>query len=202
MKPFDDVALHRYIHDLCERMGLRDWDVSIIESEPDPEHDAECHTIYGAKRARLRISESLREYSPEKQRRIIVHELVHPHLDNLYESFKTLQGHLHRDAYDLLEQAVRRDLEFAVDGISVAWAESLPLPPDPGTPDAPSPANGGGDDALQVNQTSPLFIRQTPEDRETVGEGSGRQSQDQTQIEESVATRARARMAALERPLS
>jgi hypothetical protein len=169
VKPFDDVSLHRYIHDLCERMGLRDWDVTLMEDSPGPEHDAECHTVYGAKRARLRIIPSLREYSLEKQRRIIVHELVHPHLDNLYESFKTLEGHLHRDAYDLLDQAVRRDLEFAVDGIAVAWAEALPLPPNADALDAPTPTNGG---------------------------------QHQTKPEESVATRARARMAALERPLA
>jgi hypothetical protein len=68
----------------------------------------------------------------EELRHAVVHELVHAHLRDLYE---TVQGTAREEfsgvAYRVYEGAVRRDIERAVDALAAVVAEGMPLPSDP-----------------------------------------------------------------------
>jgi hypothetical protein len=110
-----------YVRDIADRMGLKDWTITVPGAPPEDHDDASTRMSYGRKVARVYLPDSFRHETPEEQRDIIVHELVHPHfaaMDGMAEDW------LDSDRY----VAFLRMFEYGVDAMAAVIAPHMPLP--------------------------------------------------------------------------
>lgn len=124
-----------YMRDLADIMGLRDWTISLEHAPPSSEpHDGhkvqgECAVNYGRKSATISICPDWPEDDPEEVRRVVVHELLHCHVEPVQWAFNNAANRLGFEAGSVAREAFTDAFEVAIDGIAVAWAESLPMLP-------------------------------------------------------------------------
>ena len=124
------TARARYARAVADRAGLRDW---MIEVEHDPVDGALAQVRLHADRRQLRLAFADGfELEPEDdQRHAITHELVHPHLRDLFATVESAaQEEFSGSAYRLYIGAVRRDVERTVDAVAEALAPGMPFPSD------------------------------------------------------------------------
>jgi hypothetical protein len=121
-------SLLRYILDIAVHMGLRDWTFS-LEAEPcEDAHAATIACTYGRKIASICVSQHWMTTAPEEQRHVIIHELVHVHLDsNLTLVEGSLPSQLGASAFSVFREAYRQHNEHATDAIASAIEEFIPL---------------------------------------------------------------------------
>lgn len=115
------TKFNNYLRNLADRMGLRDWKISIHEDPPDASNVAECDARFGRKIAWIYLSETFLRSEPDRQRQTLVHELLHAHTAHLNH---LMQGELTEPGC----RAFSLSLEYVVDGIAEEWAKTLPLP--------------------------------------------------------------------------
>lgn len=135
---FDSVR--DYLGELCSRMRLRDWTVE-LSYEPDGEadHAASVEIPHGRRCASIQLARNFARKTPEEIRTILVHELVHCHLDavdtTLSQVLPTMIGQV---GWVPLRELLARDLEVATDQLSEVLAQFLPefRPPPPPPPPA------------------------------------------------------------------
>jgi hypothetical protein len=129
VKARDRKTLGRYCRTVADRMELRDWHIDVMHEDPSDETayaSAEC--IYGQKRVRLRFCPEFRDLAPIVQRHVVVHELVHCRMAAVQsQAERDLEDHIGRLADSLFFRSFRRNLEYAVDALSVAIAKHTPL---------------------------------------------------------------------------
>lgn len=111
-----------YVRRLADMMGLKDWGIKIRDENPsDSTALASVTCTYGQKQAQIRITADFLVDTADQQRYVLVHELVHCHLD--------LPGNIAEDELsEASKRNYRRTAEMAVDAIARSWAVSLPLP--------------------------------------------------------------------------
>lgn len=125
-----------YIAEVAGEMGLTDWYFSIkIEDRDDPNSDlqtlASVKTTPGRRSAKITVGPDFLEHKSRNIRLYICHELVHCHLAAVQDQVEEdLIQHLGKTADELFSHSFRRNLEYAVDGISTFWAPELSMPPD------------------------------------------------------------------------
>lgn len=114
-------AFAAYLRELADRMGLKDWEITVKDGPPD-DRSARCSVWmrYGGKQARTYLSEEFLRGTPEEQRADLVHELVHLH-------FAAMDGVVEDALSPEMYRAYQRLWEYGIDGIAEAWAPSLPL---------------------------------------------------------------------------
>lgn len=122
--------LAAYVRTLAATMGLERWTVA-VETEPCAEENAATITpgpeFYVAS---MRVSADFFEKTREDQRDTIAHELTHLWLWRFEEVHALMRAAVRgKGRIALLEQSYEQAEEYAVDGISRAWAQRLPLPP-------------------------------------------------------------------------
>jgi hypothetical protein len=127
-------ALGEYTRWLANEVGLRDWMLH-FDHEPlatDSGHAAEIRTIYGQRDSTISLKRSwaadaLRD--PSQARQTLLHELIHAHFDIhvrfVTEDLKRVMGQL---AHGPFCATFERAAELAIDNISAAWAQHIPLP--------------------------------------------------------------------------
>lgn len=138
-----------YVRALADRMGLKDWTITVPSGPPVGQSDASTWMCYGRRVARIHLPDSFVHESPEEQRDTIVHELLHLH-------FNAMDG-LVTDWLDGEKiKGYQRMFEHGIDAVAAALALHLPLPttecpmgrqkakaattvPTPKTPKAPAP---------------------------------------------------------------
>jgi hypothetical protein len=126
------TARARYARAVADRAGLRDWLVE-VEHEPTGVEGVLAQVRLHAERRQLRLSFADGfELEPEdEQRHAITHELVHPHLRDLFETVRgAAEEEFSGTAYRLYIGAVRRDVEKTVDAFAEALAPAMPFPSD------------------------------------------------------------------------
>lgn len=126
----DRDKLRVYIRQLADAMGLRDW-VITVGDEPMPDSatvDADIFCAYGQRWARVRLATGWETWPPEKLRATVVHECIHPHLNSITSTVDNVQSLIGEAVYRPLHNTLVDIIEYATDGIAVAWAEFLPLP--------------------------------------------------------------------------
>lgn len=119
----------RYVRELADLLGLRDWAIVLDEEPAEEEYDAYINMTAGQRRAVLRIGPSHWKDTPEEQRHTLVHELLHPH-------FHEAQAIVERNASMLgvtgqvLGAEHKNFIEHGVDAVAVAISPFFPLPPE------------------------------------------------------------------------
>lgn len=116
-----------YIHDMANRMGLKDWVIKLDDEPPSEGAYGECHSHQGAKRAWLRLSDHNGDM--HELRNTVIHELLHCHwneANNLVE--EAAIATLGPQASEVMRVAWKAAMELGIDGIASAWDVCLPLP--------------------------------------------------------------------------
>lgn len=140
-----------YLRELANQMALRDWIVAIAKAPtPLDECFASVEMVSGKRYASVFLCKGWDKRDPVAQRKTLVHELLHVHWAGTNHTLKLANKNVDKLWFVNLIWTIDREEELAVDALAAVIAPFLPLPPDHGIPDAPSPANGGGDDAIQV----------------------------------------------------
>lgn len=101
-------ALEEYVRKCADTYGLRDWIIHVDREEPDVEYDAvaQCLVIQNRSIAHLRFSSDFADddQTADKQRRTIIHELTHCHLERPWEfatdSMEVVVGNDHRMTFE------------------------------------------------------------------------------------------------------
>lgn len=120
-----------YIRQLADLLGLRDYEAGLLREPPEnPDAVAFIWTIPDVFNFSVRLSERfLHLTSPEEQRQMITHELLHVHLTAIDAHVRWGVKHLPADSLvDALPDLIRMDIERATDALSHAIARFLPLP--------------------------------------------------------------------------
>jgi hypothetical protein len=122
------AGVEAWIADVLPRLGLTQWEITVSEdaAAEDAWADIEVHST--DPRATIRIGAGLEGQTPERQRLVLTHEMVHVFLhplDRYTASLETSQGAVWHGAWypgyeDHLEQATER--------IARAIAPHLPTP--------------------------------------------------------------------------
>ncbi len=117
----------RHMADLC---GLRDWTVQTLVKSPEDmdELAGSCMVWYLRKSAQISLERGWEEWTPERLREVVCHELLHCHIEQITTHVRHLRGRLSTEAAELANETYSGAMEHAVDGIATAWAVSLPLP--------------------------------------------------------------------------
>lgn len=125
----DRDELGKYVRDMADEMGLRDWTIVLSHAEPDDDdHGAECDVTYGRKLATITFRDDWVQWDAERIRQLVAHELLHVHTWPMEQRLCDLKDLIGESAYTVASLAFRDALEHAVDGIATEWAATLPLP--------------------------------------------------------------------------
>lgn len=125
-------ALDPWILELLHGCRLTEWTIRLAKDllPRDSDAAAQVRCIYGRKIAHIQLGPEWMASSPTERRHVMVHELIHCHLDAacrfMENELETLVG---KPAALVAERGFNQDLEFAVDALAEALAPHLPLPP-------------------------------------------------------------------------
>ncbi len=129
--PVDD-AQHAfwtgYVRDLADSLGLKDWDISIWRDVTNSGIGGRITCVSGRKQGCIELGHSFFQSSPDQQRHILIHELLHCHLDPIDTAICHAKAHNDSETIAVLHSTVHTEIEFAVDGITAAIASRYPVP--------------------------------------------------------------------------
>ena len=123
-------GLLRYLAMLARNMGLRDWTL-YLRPEPceDSSHAATVSCVPGRKIANIQVAADWFEQDAAAQRHVLVHELLHVHVDQEFQLIEdALPPLVGQTAYHTFERAYRNLHEHGVDAIASVLAPHFPLP--------------------------------------------------------------------------
>lgn len=123
--------LGKYILEVARWLELRDWTWDVMHDPLTERHAlAKVTPVYGRKRATLEFCPEFADLDPVTQRHVIVHELVHCHIDPACSIMRhgLTKTAIRQRTYDVLWESYTQQVEFATDGLATAMARHLPLP--------------------------------------------------------------------------
>ena len=128
--PAPIAVVDGYLRQLADRIGLKDWIIAVDRGEPVlPGALASVCVVDGRKLAIVRLASGLAGCPAPEQRYVLVHELVHCHLDGTHRAIDAVKEVIGTAAFTLLEAQHRLAVELATDAVAEVLAPSLPLPP-------------------------------------------------------------------------
>ncbi len=130
-------ALARYLATLKREMWLGPWRIDLLWEDVDRDCHAEIEPTFGQRHANLRVARDFFESPPEKQRSVLVHELLHCHLADVQHHAQGVEPLLGRIGYDAWMLGFRSAVEHAVDALTLLLAAGMPLPALPPTDTGP-----------------------------------------------------------------
>lgn len=120
-----------YIRDLADLLMLRDWAFT-LKHDPITNDDEAIATVtatYGRKRAVIELCADFLEMSHEEIRHVLVHELIHVHMEPSCSIVRhSLPAMVGQPAYLSLWESFTQQIEYGVDGLADGIAPLLPLP--------------------------------------------------------------------------
>ena len=123
------AEIQTYVDDLRTHVALLDWKI-IVEAEfGDEDVAAQIRCIYGTRHAFLSVGVSFDDHSLKQQRHVIVHELLHCHLNRVKGSVINVLNQMGREVYEVGKAQLVDEAEYAVDSIADALAPKCPMPP-------------------------------------------------------------------------
>lgn len=128
MKARRFLELVAYVNHLAQLVELRDWKITLDPGPPPrPGVAGSIEPTFGRKCARMWLSPEWPKWTEEEKRHVIVHELLHCHLEHAKEQVRCdLENHLPNSADNIFWLSYKRSMEYGVDGIATALARHLP----------------------------------------------------------------------------
>ena len=117
-----------YLNANRDAMHLKQWTLKVSADIPADDSWADVEVSENLWEASVRLSGDFFKETPESQRRILAHELMHVHNAALERLINTLSGVLGSQAYELLEKVWDTEGERVAEALSFVVAEVLPLP--------------------------------------------------------------------------
>ena len=117
-----------YLNANRDVMHLKQWHLKVSNDIPADDSWADVEVSENLWEASVRLSGDFFKESPESQRRILAHELMHVHNAALERLIGTLSGVLGSQAYEVLEKVWDTEGERVAEALSFVVAEVLPLP--------------------------------------------------------------------------
>lgn len=121
-------ALEEYVADLQRALNAAEWRVTIAQEASDVEAWADINPSEVAKTAELRVSHDFWTQSPERQREVLTHEVLHLITARLDATVEALEEPLGKVAWSVFERQYEMQTERLVDHLAVLLAPSIPLP--------------------------------------------------------------------------
>lgn len=119
-----------YLRRMADALELRDWTVRLMPGDPDDARHIACaQVVYGTRELKLWFRYDFYHETPEAQRKTVVHELLHAHLNKILEAVENGHAALGDTAYGILLAGVMDRLEEAGYAITEILAPGLPQPP-------------------------------------------------------------------------
>jgi hypothetical protein len=117
-----------YLHATREVMHLTQWTLKVSNDIPADDSWADIEVSENLWEASIRLSNDFFKETPESQRRILAHELMHVHNAALERLIATLDGVLGSQAFEILDKVWDTEGERVAEALSFVVAERLPLP--------------------------------------------------------------------------
>ncbi len=124
--PRDQVAAYLNAH--RDVMHLMQWTLKVTNDIPADDSWADVEVSDNLWEASIRLSNDFFKETPESQRRILAHELMHVHNAALERLIGTLEGVLGSQAYEVLDKVWDTEGERVAEALSFVVARVLPLP--------------------------------------------------------------------------
>jgi hypothetical protein len=122
------VALRWWVGEAQVQLGVESWDITIIEAASDVDAWADIDPQPQQPTADLRVSHDFWVQTPEKQRLILTHELLHLVLARYARVTETLEESLGKLAWAALEPQLEDAEERATEHLARIVAPYLSLP--------------------------------------------------------------------------
>ena len=119
-----------YVRDIADRIGLKDWVIVLGDEPADDGNDAQIKCIYGHQRAMLWLDPEFADFTPDKQRGTIVHELIHCHLARMSHASRHVESVLGPVAGPLFSSVIEDGEEQAAESLAVVLALAKEIPND------------------------------------------------------------------------
>ena len=120
-EPLGELELLR----LQDLLGLRDWVITISTKKAEQGSFAQIAPVDGQKRAVLFLGRRFWGLPVPEKRRVLIHELLHCHLDPLEKFVGHATEGLDEVACQAIHAGVRQHIEFIADGLATELAQLL-----------------------------------------------------------------------------
>lgn len=144
MPKADFVRFAIFVRSCADWIGLRDWFLFLSWS-PVPVNEealASVEATYGRKYASIHLARDFAKRDPDEQKRCLIHELLHLHIDPLV---CVLERHLPRLVGEPVSETIMayhmREVEHLTDRLADSFAKYLPDLP-PAEDEAPTDSGG------------------------------------------------------------
>ena len=117
-----------YLNAHRDVMHLKQWTLKVSADIPSDDSWADIEVSDNLWEATVRISGDFFKETPESQRRILAHELMHVHLAALERLMGSMEGVLGSQAYEVVDKLWDTEGERVAEALSFVVAEVLPLP--------------------------------------------------------------------------
>ena len=117
-----------YLNAHRDVMHLKQWTLKVSADIPSDDSWADIEVSDNLWEATVRISGDFFKETPESQRRILAHELMHVHLAALERLMGSMEGVLGSQAYEVVDKLRDTEGERVAEALSFVVAEVLPLP--------------------------------------------------------------------------
>jgi hypothetical protein len=122
------TALRAYVDELQEFMNLLDWEIKILEAASDLDAWADIDAHEQAPTADLRVSHDFWLQDGEKQRLVLVHELLHLVIARYAQTTESLEDTLGKLAWASFQPQLENTEERAVEHLARMIAPFAALP--------------------------------------------------------------------------
>lgn len=119
----------QYVHKVQTHLGLSHWTIRRSEHTPADDEAAVMEFTPLQYDCAIRIGRTFWNYTPDDQRYVVCHELIHAHLRQSNDAMESTSDALGVAAYSVLTKAYNTATEFAVDALARAFAPFVDLPP-------------------------------------------------------------------------
>jgi hypothetical protein len=115
-------ALYPYVREIADKMGLKDWGVTLGDDYPEEGANASASFSGGRKYVVIRFKKKFYKESLEDLRETVCHELIHCH-------FAFLDMPLENSLGPVAKAFAIEALEYGIDALCEVVALAMPLPP-------------------------------------------------------------------------
>lgn len=121
-------ALEAYVAELQAVLNISYWKITVVRDASDVEAWADINAHAQAETADLRVSHDFWRQTPEHQREVLMHEMLHVVTARLDQTVEAMEEAFGKVAWAIYEPLFEDAAERVVDHLAKVIAPSLPLP--------------------------------------------------------------------------